>query len=251
MTSDQMLAAIQEDYGTSRFNSQWQSQDWCYWDLVGYPTAGASQIDFFAVPAGGVDPASGIRKTTEQTNLQTSGQIGGAECFIAMSAHFDIVLAPKNRQTVTAVAAQTTFSADQLLYARFIANISNQGVWEWQINRNTWQTLAQPFRRCPPGFGLGEVLPPSIGGVTAPIQGGLNAYAALSPYAVYSMGDIFTLDQPVFMAPNTPFTWNVQFPNANSPSVAAIYNGAGSGHDQAATVSVYAEMRGVKVRPLQ
>lgn len=246
-----MLAALQSDYGTSRFNNVWQAQDWCYWDQVGYPTAGTNELDFFAVPAGGNDPALGIRKTTEQTNLQTAGQIGGAECFIALSLHFDIVLAAKARQAVTAVAAQTTFAADQLLLARFIQNISNQGVFQWEINRNSWMITAQPFRRFPPGFGLGEVVPPSIGGVAAPINGGANAYAALSPYSIYGMGDIFTLDQPVFLAPNTPFTMAIEFPQANSPAISAIFNGAGTSHDQAATVWIYAEMRGIKVRPPQ
>ncbi len=251
MTSDQMLAAIQSDYGTSRFNSVWQAQDWAFWDMVGYPTAGAAELNFFAIAAGGNDPALGVRKTTEQTNLQTSGQIGGAECFIALSLHFNIVLAAKSRQLTSAVAAQTTFSADQLVYSRFIKEISDQGVFTWEINRNSWMITAQPFKRFPPGFGLGQVVPPFIGGVTAPIQGGSNAHASLSPYAIYGMGDIFTLDQPVFLAPNTPFTQTIKFPQANSPALTAVFNGAGSSHDQPATVWVYAEMRGIKVRPPQ
>lgn len=253
MTSDQVLAAIQQDYGTSRFNSVWQAQDWCYWDMVGIPTAGASELNFFQSAAGAPDTAVSATfiKTTEQTNLDTSGQIGGAECFVALSLHFDLVLAPKYRQVVAAVAAQTTFAADQLLYARWLQNVSNQGVLQWEINRNTWLTVAQPFRRFPPGFGLGQVSPPVIGGVTAPINGGANAYAALSPYAIYGMGDIFTLDQPVFLAPNTPFTISIEFPQANITATTNLFNGAGTSHDQTGTVFAYAEMRGIKVRPPQ
>lgn len=251
MNSEQMLAAMQADYGTERFSLNWQAQDWCYWDQVGVTVAGASELDFFAVPAGQNDPALGILKTGEQTNLGTSRQIGGAECFIVLSLHFDLVLSPRVRQAVAAVSTQTTFSADQLLYARWVQAMSQQGVFVWEINKNTWQITAQPFRRFPPGFGLGTVVPPSIGGVVAPINGGANAYAALSPFAQYGLGDIFTLDQPVFLAPTTPFDFTIEFPQANSTSLANMFNGAGTAHDQNATVWAYAEMRGIKVRPLQ
>ncbi len=129
--------------------------------------------------------------------------------------------------------------------------MSQQGVFTWEINKNTWQVMAQPFRRFPPGFGLGTVIPPSIGGVTAPIQGGANAYAALSPFAQYGLGDIFTLDQPVFMAPTTPFEMSIGFPQANSSALTSMFNGDGTTHTKTATAWAYAEMRGIKVRPLQ
>lgn len=254
MNSEQMLAAIQADYGTSRFNLNWQSQDWCYWDQVGISTAGVSELNFFAVAAGGNDPNLGVRKTTEQTNLTTSNQIGGAECFIVLSLHLDLVLSPRVRQVVSAVSTQTSFSADQLNYARWINAMVNQGVFVWEINKNTWQIITQPFRRMPPGFGLGTVLPPAIGdtdGTPAAINGGANAYAALSQYAQYGLGDIFSLDQPIFLAPTTPFDFTIEFPQANSTALTNMFNGAGTSHDQSATVWAYAEMRGVKVRPLQ
>lgn len=246
-----MLAAAQADYGTERFNLNWQAQDWCYWDQVGIPSAGTAKLNFFAVPAGGQDPATTLIKTTEQTNLITSRQIGGAECFICQSIHFDMVLSPKARQAVAVVAAQATFSADQLLFARWVVAMSQQGVFTWEINKSTWQITAQPFRRFPPGFGLGTVIPPSIGGVTAPINGGANAYAALSQFAMYGLGDIFSLDQPVFMAPNTPFEFSIGFPQANSTVTTGLFNGDGTTHAFAGTVWAYAEMRGIKVRPLQ
>ncbi len=254
MNSDQMLSMLQKDYGTSRFDNAWQKQDWAFWDTVYVPSAGASEIAFFAIPAGGADPnrpAATIIKTTEQTNLEQSNQIGGAECFIPMSIHFDLFLAPKARQQDSTVVAQTTLLADQLLYARWLQGMSQKGVFTWEINRNTWMIEAQPFRLFPPGFGLGSVTIPSIAGVTAPINGGANAYAALSNRAVFEMGDIFTLDQPLFMAPNTPFTWKLSFPEGNSLVTTSMFNGDGTTHAKTGTVFAYAEMRGVKIRPEQ
>lgn len=248
-----ILSQAQDFFGVSNFNA-WQTQDWPYYDTVYVPSAGTSELQFFAVPAGGADPnrpATTITKTEEQTNLPVSGMIGGAECFVVMSIHFNLFPAPKVRQQVSAVTTQTTFDADQLVAGRWIENMSNKGVFVWEINKNTWMQEAKPFLRFPPGFGLGTVVPPVIGGVTAPIQGGSNAYLRPSAAARFGMGDIFTLDQPLFLAPNTPFTWKVQFPEGNSIATTSMYNGAGTAHDQTGTMLCYAEMRGVKIRPEQ
>ncbi len=254
MDSETMLAMLQRDYGTSRFRDAWVKQDWCIWDTVYVPSAGGPELQFFSVPAGAADPnrpAATITKTTEQTNLEQSNQIGGAECFVPMSIHFDLFPAAKIRQQVTAVTTQAGFASDQLLAARWIQGMSQKGVVEWEINRNTWMIEAQPWRTMPPGFGLGEVRPPAIGGLTLTTNGGTNAYAACSPYSIYEMGDIFSLDQPMFLAPNTPFTVKVKFPEGNSLVTTNLYNGAGTAHDQIGTMFAYAELRGIKVRPPQ
>ncbi len=258
LSSQDALMALQRFYGVADWN-RWETESACYYDIIYVPSAGAPEWQFFAVQAGGADPnrpAATIIKTEEYTNLPVSGQIGGAECFVPMSLHMDIYPAPKARQQVAAVAAQTTFAADQLLAARWVENLTNQGVFIWEINKNTWMEEARPFKRFPPGFGLGTVVPPVIGGVTAPINGGLNAIAGLSNRAVYGMGDIFTLDQPMFLAPNTPFTWKVQFNQnpttvGNSTATTGLYNGAGTTHTEIGTMFAYAEMRGVKIRPMQ
>lgn len=252
--SEEVLAAIQQFYGVSDF-TRWQTQDACYYDNVYVPTAAtATDLNMFAVPAGGADPnrpAVTISKTEEQTNLPVGGMIGGAECFVVMSLHLDLYPAAKARQQVAAVTTQTTFAADQLLAARWIQNMSAKGVFVWELNKATQLQLAQPFRKMPPGFGLGVVMPPAIAGVTAPINGGLNAYAAMSPYSIFGMGDIYSLDQPLFLAPNTPFTWKLQWPEGATIASTSLYNGAGTTHTETATFFAYGEMRGVKIVPEQ
>lgn len=257
LSSQAVMAGLQNYYGVSNY-TKWQTQDWPYYDTVYVPSAGTQELQFFAVQSGGADPnrpAVTITKTEEQTNLPVSGQIGGAECFVPMSIHFDLFPAAKSRQQVAGVAAQTTFAADQLVASRWIQNMMNQGVFVWEINKNTWMEEALPWRRFPPGFGLGTVIPPAIGGPIggspAPISGGANAYMRPSAFSIYDMGDIFMLDQPMFLAPNTPFTWKVKFPQANSTATTNLYNGAGTAHDQIGTMFAYCEMRGVKIRPEQ
>lgn len=256
LTSEAMLAKLQREYGSAQFNQEWISQDWVYWDKVYYGTsaAGLNSYTFFAVPAGGVDPnaPTGVRKTNEDTNLQTQNQISGQECFIVTHVQTDIRLAPKARQTGTGVSTDDSFSARQLPYARFFKKLSGMGVLFWEINSKKWLIEDSPFLRFAPGWGLGPVYPPVVSyttsGGAAVINNGANAYLALSPYDIDggSIGDPFSLGQPVFLAPNTNFNVTIasvigSFPTSNSLM--------GPSTDQSAILQLMVALRGWKVRP--
>lgn len=251
--TDAVLAGAQKYYGVSDF-TLWQTNDGCIYDEIFVPSAGTNSFSLFVVPAGAPDPnrpAVTITKTAEQTNIQQSNAVGGAECWAIMSFHLGLAPAPKARQQVANVAAQATFAADQLLASRWIQGMTMKGVLQVSFNKNIFLQQTMPFRYLPLGFGLGTVKPPVIGGVTAPISGGANAVAAMSNMAIYEMGDIFTLDQPLFLAPNTNLEWSVLFPEGNSLVTTGLYNGAGTTHTEIGTMLCYGEMRGVKLRPMQ
>jgi len=253
MTSDQVLAAVQAQWGSAQFNQTWECQDWQYWDMVGYPTgaAGPTAFTFFAVPAGQNDPALNILKTTEQTNLVNPNQIGGNEVFICTKLRCFALLAAKARQTGTGVSADADFSARQLLFARFLQVALSQGVYTWTIMDKKWQILDRPFINIPPGFGLGQVIPPAVGtGAGAAINNGANAYVNGSPVDMGAGGDTFSLAQPVFLAPNTNFQVSITQPLAGA-TFPANQNLFGSGANQPATLWLGTMLDGFKVRPRQ
>lgn len=249
MTSADILSQLQLDYGTAQFQNNWIAQDWNYWDMVGYPAAGTNALNFFTVPAGGVDPNLGVPKKNEQTNLVTQNQIGGDEVFIATHLRAFILNSAKSRQLGAGVATDATFAARQLALSRFIIALGSQGVLIWTILQKQWLIEANPFQRFAAGFGLGVVVPPAIGG-TAAITGGANAYAQTSPFDIDggAQGDSFSLAQPVFLAPNTTFKIDITFPLGNSPAATNIY---GAGADQTATIWTGIILQGWKVRPRQ
>lgn len=251
MNSDQTLAALQQDWGTAQFSQNWVAQDWNYWDMVGYPQAGTNLLQFFTVPAGGMDPGLNVAKKREQTNLVVQNQIGGAECFVATHIRTFLLNSAKARQTVGAsgVATDTTFSARQLAFSRFAIQLMSQGVLVWSILQKKWLIENNPFQRFAAGFGLGDVLPPSIGGTSA-ITGGANAYAGNSVDDIDGgrVGDPFSLAQPVFLAPSTNFEIDINYPLGTSPAATDLY---GSASDQPATVWVGMILQGWKVRPRQ
>lgn len=251
MDSATILSQLQQQFGTAQFQKNWVAQDWCYWDMVGYPSAGTNSLRFFTVPAGAIDPALGIQKQREQTNLVTQNQIGGDECFVATHLRAFVLNSAKARQTGVNVATDTTFSARQLAFSRFFNALTSQGILIWTILQKQWLIEANPWTRFAPGFGLGEVMPPAIGtGAGAALTGGANAYANCSPYDIDGgkNGDPFSLGQPVFLAPNTTFEIDINFPLATSPAATNIY---GTGADQPATVWTGMVLQGWKVRPRQ
>lgn len=249
MDSEQTLQQLQSEFGTAQFQQKWVAQDWVYWDMVGYPAAGTNQLQYFTVPAGGIDPNLSVPKKREQTNLTTQNQIGGAECFIATHLRCFLLNSAKARQLGVGVAADASFSARQLQFARFANSLTKQGVLTWTILQKKMLIQAQPWQLFPAGFGLGEVVPPAIGGLT-PINGGANAYTNTSPFDIDGgqRGDTFTLAQPMFLAPNTTFSIDITFPLGNSPAATNIY---GASTDQTATVWTGVVLQGWKVRPRQ
>lgn len=254
-SSEEMLSTLQNEYGTSLFNQNWVAQDWTYYDQVGYNTGatGGNSYSFFAVPAGQNDPNLAVRKTRENTNLVSNNQIGGAECFIATHLRMDIRLAPKARQTGTGVSSDAQFSARQLLYARFVEQLSGMGVITWTINQKAWIIQDQPFRRFAPAWGLGPVIPPAVGftdGDPAAINGGANAYVACSHVDLDNgeRGDAFSFGQPVFLAPNTQFELTLASVTGNFP---AVTNTQGPSANQVSIVWLMAALQGWKVRPRQ
>lgn len=257
LTSEQILAQTQAQWGTAQFQDNWETQDWYYFDMAGYQTGavGPTQFRYFTVPAGQNDPALAVTKTQEQTNLTTPNQIGGNECFIATGIRAFIQPAPKARQTGTGVAADASFAARQLPFARFIDVLGTQGVLTWTIMQKAWLRQDKPWERFAAAFGLGELRPPAVGstgaaGVTAAINGGANAYVGQSPYDVYCAGDGFSLAQPVFLAPNTTFEITISQPLAGA-SFPLNQNLYGASADQPATLWTGIILDGFKVRPRQ
>lgn len=257
MNSEQILAQTQAQWGTAQFQDNWETQDWYYFDMVGYQTGatGPSTFRYFTVPAGQNDPALAVTKTSEQTNLTTPNQIGGNECFIATGIRAFILNSAKARQLGTNVATDTNFAARQLQFARFMDVLGTQGVLTWTIMQKAWLRQDKPWERFAAGFGLGELKPPAVGstgaaGVTAAINGGANAYVGCSPWDVCYAGDSFSLAQPVFLAPNTTFEITITQPlsGASFPPNQNLY---GTGTDQPATVWTGIILDGFKVRPRQ
>ncbi len=249
MNSEQTLSQLQNDYGTAQFNQRWIAQDWQWWDMVGYGAVPA--FNYFSQVAGSLDAQLNTTvKTTEQTNLVLPNQIGGAECFVCTAIRTFVLIAAKARQLGTAVASDAIFAARQRAASRVVSAIMNSGVATWTINQRQYLVETLPFQAFPAGFGLGTVIPPvSVADDGTGLYGGTNAYVNGSPYDIDGgkRGDTFSLGQPIFLAPNTQFQFQISFPlGGSAPSAANVY---GASNDQTATIWTGVMLCGQKVRP--
>lgn len=189
--------------------AQWQIIRYPFYDYVQFAATGAltTPLSFFTNPLGQVDPVSAVAKTTEQTNMQQSGQFG-QQYFVIQQIRTHLFLLPKARQNGT-VAATTTYTADQELVMSEIRNVMNTGYLVFSIGQKLYFDIEQPFRTAPSGFGLGRVIVPFdfVVSAAAGVQG--NAFIQGSE----NLADVYNLTPPQLIEPAQTFQIQLQFPD--------------------------------------
>ncbi len=218
--------------------SKWQWIRYTFWDYVRVPNTAAlnTPLSFFTVALGGADVFSGIQKTLEWTNMNQPGQFGQMYFIIQqIKTHLQIV--PKARQ-IAAVAATTTYGADQFTVSQRIRSLMGNGVLDFLIGQKNYWHMQQPFRTCPPGFGLSNVIIPFD--LTTNAAG--NAYVAQSS----NLSDVYGVSPPQLIEPAQVFAATLSFPD-QTYNLSACMNGNAS----VANVEAGIILDGYLFRPVQ
>lgn len=237
MNNDQLILSVLTNKLGSADWSKWQIQRWTYFDYVRYPAAGTNSLSFFANAIGSTDPVSTLAKTMEQTNLQKPRTFG-QQYYIIRQIRTHLNVAPKARQTGT-TAATTDYSYSQRLMARALAQLAGLGVFQMKIGQKDYFDIEQPFKFCPPGFGLGEVrLPVASDGTAGEYD---NAFVQQSN----DVRDIYALTPPQLIEPEQTFEVTIDFPYANSPALTNIFG------SESAVLDVGVIFDGYIARPAQ
>lgn len=238
MNNDQLILSVLTNKLGSADWSKWQIQRWSFYDYIRYAAAGVAQLSFFANALGATDPVSGLSKTMEQTNLPKPRTFG-QQYFIIRQIRTHLNLAPKARQSGT-TAATTDYSYSQTAVTRALMQLSGLGVLVMKIGQKEYFDIEQPFKFCPPGFGLGQVNLPVSGSVGGAGETS-NAYFQQSN----DIKDIYALTPPQLIEPEQTFEVNIDFPAANSPSVVDVFG------DENAVLDVGVIFDGYIARPAQ
>lgn len=215
MNNDQVILSVLTNKLGSADWSKWQIQRWSFYDYVRYPAAGTNQLSFFANAIGSTDPVSAAAKTMEQTNMQKPRTFG-QQYFIIRQIRTHINQAPKARQTATTLAT-TDYSYSQFAAASFINQLAGIGVMLVKIGQKDYFDIEQPFKFCPPGFGLGSV--------SLPVNrvGGAGEYSNAYVQQSNDVKDIYALTPPQLIEPEQTFEVNIDFPYANSPATTNMF----------------------------
>jgi hypothetical protein len=207
----------------SRFGSavwdQYQVVRWMFYDYVRVPTGGTSQLQFFRVPAGALDPnVTGAQKTTEQTNVPKSTSFG--QNYFALSAiRTHVNLLPKNRQSA-AIAGSTRavnrgYSGIAAGTMQTVYNFLNQGTLEIGFGDKQYLTLERPFTNVPPGAGV-EISNIAGNYPAADVATGPNKYTALWVQQSIDPRNIFVVSPTLVIEPEQTINVAINFYGANS-----------------------------------
>ena len=150
-SSNQIFADLSAQYGTSDW-TQWSPYPQPFYDHIAYPAAGTQSLDFFAVPAGGLDPNAGQKFLTD-TNMIVPRQLGMNYLFV-FEIRLGIFLKAKNFQP-NAIATDAS-----LLYGDLKGMLSKwnelfeRGTLIINVDSKNYGIIDRPFKRCPAGMGL-------------------------------------------------------------------------------------------------
>lgn len=209
----QLLRNLQKRIGSANWN-QWQIQRWAFYDYVRYTAAGVSSIDFFANALGTTDPVSTLAKTLEQTNL-TKTRSFGQVYYIIQQIRTHIHVLPKQRQHATILADTTVVLNEYEDLYKVLYNLLNMGVLQIKIGQKDYFDIVQPFRFCPPGFGI-HLQEIAVAGTVA--NGQQNMTWQQSPY----QNDVYNVTPQQMVEPEQPIEAKITFDNATSTSIAGV-----------------------------
>lgn len=208
----ELIRQLQKRIGSANW-ANWQMSRWCFYDYVRYTAAGVSQLDFFAVSLGQTDPVSTLAKTLEQTNI-TKTRSFGQVYFILQQIRTHIHLLPKQRQHADWIADTNVTLREARGYYVAMYDILNQGVLNIKIGQKDYFDIPQPFRLCPPGFGIDMQQLAVAGGVAGSAD---NIWWQQSE----NPKDVYNVTPPQMIEPEQTIEVKINFDNANSPSIAS------------------------------
>lgn len=215
-----LISSLVARFGSAVWD-QYQVVRWMYYDYVRVPTGGTSQLQFFRVPAGALDPnATSVQKTIEQTNVPKATSFG--QNYFALSAiRTHVNLLPKVRQ-VAAIAASTRavargYSGIAAGTMQTAYNLLNQGTLEIGFGDKQYLTLERPFVNVPPGAGV-EISNISGNFPAANVATGPNKYTTFWTQQSTDPRNIFVVSPTLVIEPEQTINVAINFYGANSPA---------------------------------
>lgn len=123
-----------------------------FWDFPRLTAAGTTSINFFNVQQGATDPVSSLAKSLEETNVTKSNQLPYDFKLNRIRTYINIL--PKSRQPtgISNNAIAITGYMRNMMSA--FCDLASTGVLNIVLNNKNTLRMEQPFRICPPGFGV-------------------------------------------------------------------------------------------------
>ena len=237
--SESIISAASQKFGVIDY-TRWQAIRWQWYSYITYPSAGATELNFFGQVAG----QAGV--TLQDTNLPKAGSFGQTH-FQLKSISTDIQIASNDVDTFTR-ANQATLDT-RALASDFLGGFVQAGVLRFSVGARPFATIIKPFQYAPPPGSPLDYDNSYVNQISAaPVPAAGAAQVVGVPWITQTKmrSNVYFVDPNILIEAEQQFNVSLQFPSGVVPVLATnVVN------DSTNPLKVGVILDGLLLRPVQ
>ena len=237
--SESIISAASQKFGVIDY-SRWQAIRWQWYSYVTYPTAGASELNFFGQVAG----QAGV--TLQDTNLPKAGSFGQTH-FQLKSISTDIQIANNDVDGFTLANGVANTLDTFALASDYLNGFVQAGVLEFSVGARPFATIPKPFMYAPPPGSPNDYDNSYVNQIGAVPTAG-NPVVVGVPWVTQTKmrSNVYFVDPNILIEAEQQFNVKLSYPSGLVPVIAnAVAN------DSTNPLKVGVILDGLLLRPVQ
>jgi len=237
--SESIISAASQKFGVIDY-SRWQAIRWQWYSYVTYPTAGASELNFFGQVAG----QAGV--TLQDTNLPKAGSFGQTH-FQLKSISTDIQIRNNDVDGFTLANGVANTLDTFALASDFLNGFVQAGVLEFSVGARPFATIPKPFMYAPPPGSPNDYDNSYANQITAVPTAGTSQVVGLPWVTQTKMrSNVYFVDPNILIEAEQQFNVKLSYPSGLLPVIAT-----GVANDSTNPLKVGVILDGLLLRPVQ
>jgi hypothetical protein len=237
--SESIISAASQKFGVIDY-SRWQAIRWQWYSYVTYPSAGATELNFFGQVAG----QAGV--TLQDTNLPKAGSFGQTH-FQLKSISTDIQIAVNDVDGFTR-ANQATLDT-RAIASDYLGGFVQAGVLNFSVGARPFATIVKPFQYAPPPgspLDLANTYVNQISAAPVPAAGAAQVVGVPWVTQTKMRSNVYFTDPNILIEAEQQFNVKLSFPSGVVPVLATnVVN------DSTNPLKVGVILDGLLLRPVQ
>jgi len=237
--SESIISAASQKFGVIDY-TRWQAIRWQWYSYITYPSAGATELNFFGQVAG----QAGV--TLQDTNLPKAGSFGQTH-FQLKSISTDIQIASNDVDTFTR-ANQASIDT-RALASDFLGGFVQAGVLRFSVGARPFATIIKPFQYAPPPgspLDYDNTYVNQISAAPVPAAGAAQVVGVPWITQTKMRSNVYFVDPNILIEAEQQFNVSLQFPSGIVPVLATnVVN------DSTNPLKVGVILDGLLLRPVQ
>jgi hypothetical protein len=237
--SESIISAASQKFGVIDY-TRWQAIRWQWYSYITYPSAGATELNFFGQVAG----QAGV--TLQDTNLPKAGSFGQTH-FQLKSISTDIQIASNDVDGFTR-ANQASLDT-RALASDYLGGFVQAGVLRFSVGARPFATIVKPFQYAPPPgspLDYDNTYVNQISAAPVPAAGAAQVVGVPWITQTKMRSNVYFVDPNILIEAEQQFNVSLQFPSGIVPVLATnVVN------DSTNPLKVGVILDGLLLRPVQ